>query len=225
MSHTLNKGGRKPNAWGRSKWVPPFFDLRWSNIFSRRSSGWEQWALQSKTNLKSKSHDQGWKKTFLLSRCGDHWFKCATFAHLEPSQHAQHICTSGVCPSKASTFPSLPLLYFLPIKPHEVIFAQACRRTWYICPTKTKVEFHYQLANFEFSTFTNTTEIRCFWKVFMPYFLLPHRPSKYCKVSLLPSPSESLGALRRARKTLQWREDVAQPSGHRNCHHKEGKTT
>ena len=41
--------------------------------------------------------------------------------------------------------------------------------------------------------------------------------SKYCKVSLLPSPSESLGALRRAWKTLQWREDVAQPSGH-HCH-------
>ena len=109
--------------------------------------------------------------------------------------------------------------------PPKYFFAQACWRTWYICPTKTKVEFHYQLANFEFSTFTNTTEIRCFWKVFMPYFLLPHRPSKYCKVSLLPSPSESLGALRRTRKTLQWREDVAQPSGHRNCHHKEGKTT
>ena len=57
------------------------------------------------------------KKTFLFCRCGDHWFKCATFAHLEPSQHAQHICTSRVCPSKASSYISLPLFYSLPIKP------------------------------------------------------------------------------------------------------------
>ena len=74
-----------------------------------------------KTNLKSLNHMiKDKKKTFLLSRCGDHWVKSATFAHLEPSQHTQHICTSRVCPSKASTYLSLPLFYSLPIKPPKI---------------------------------------------------------------------------------------------------------